>query len=119
VDCWSVHVPVMGHKSAWAEEETAPMHADDNQGEGVRRIIVGQKSEQAGQSSQAPQGNYSTTDILIVASKLKDYVKAKHGFNTSANVMEILSHLVRRQVDDAIDRARAEGRKTLMDRDFQ
>jgi histone H3/H4 len=39
--------------------------------------------------------------------------------NTSGNVMEELSHNVRRIVDDAVIRARQEGRKTLMDRDFQ
>ena len=57
-------------------------------------------------------------DILIVASKLKKYVKEKHGLNTSSNVMEALSSIVRIATDRAIDNAKREGRKTLMDRDF-
>ena len=56
-------------------------------------------------------------DILIVASKLKSYVKSKHGMNT-ANVMDALSDIVRFHVDQAVEKAREEGRKTLMDRDF-
>jgi len=57
-------------------------------------------------------------EVLIVASKLKQYVKARSGLNTSDAVMERLSDLVRRLCDDAIMRASEEGRKTLMDRDF-
>jgi hypothetical protein len=124
VDCWSVHVPVMGHKSSWAEEETAPANnGNDRETEStgatpVRRLIIDNKSS-SNQSATADSSAYSTTDVLIVASKLKDYVKNKHGMNTSGNVMEELSHNVRRIVDDAVIRARQEGRKTLMDRDFQ
>lgn len=58
------------------------------------------------------------TEILIVASKLKQYIKDKHDLSTSADVMEILSHAVRRLADQASAKAKAEGRKTLMTRDF-
>jgi hypothetical protein len=114
----------MGHKSSWAEEETAPANnGNDRETEStgatpVRRLIIDNKSS-SNQSATADSSAYSTTDVLIVASKLKDYVKNKHGMNTSGNVMEELSHNVRRIVDDAVIRARQEGRKTLMDRDFQ
>ncbi|MDD0853579.1 hypothetical protein HBN50_10740 [Halobacteriovorax sp. GB3] len=59
-----------------------------------------------------------SNDILIVASKLKKYVKEKHGMNTSGNVMEMLSNIVRIQCDRAVEKAKLDGRKTLMDRDF-
>ena len=39
--------------------------------------------------------------------------------NTSGDVMEVLSHLVRRLTDRAVYRARSEGRKTVMDRDYE
>ena len=58
-------------------------------------------------------------DILIVTSKLKKYVKVKHGINTSASVAERLSDIIRARVDEAIVYARSDGRKTLMDRDFK
>jgi histone H3/H4 len=57
-------------------------------------------------------------DILIVASKLKDYIRAKSGMNTSGPVMEKLSEMVRRHCDRAILEANRDGRKTVMDRDF-
>ncbi len=57
-------------------------------------------------------------EVLIVASKLKQYVRARGDMNTSDSVMEVLSRRVRALCDDAILRAREDGRKTLMDRDF-
>ncbi len=58
-------------------------------------------------------------DILIVASKLKDYIRARSDMNTSASVMDILSDIVRIECDRAIESARREGRKTVLDRDFK
>jgi histone H3/H4 len=58
-------------------------------------------------------------EVLVVASKLKGYIKGKAGLNTSAAVMEVLSAKVRDLADQAIAKAQAEGRKTVMDRDFQ
>ena len=57
-------------------------------------------------------------DTLIVASKLKDYIRKKSEMNTSASVVERLSDIVRMHCDKAIEQARSEGRKTVMDRDF-
>lgn len=57
-------------------------------------------------------------DILIVASKLKKYVKARSEFNTSDNVMSVLSDHVRRVCVEAIKNAARDGRKTVLDRDF-
>ena len=57
--------------------------------------------------------------MLIVASKLKNYIRAKSGMNCSSAVMEALSTRVRQLCDVAIEKAKAEGRKTVMDRDFQ
>ncbi|USN51952.1 MAG: hypothetical protein H6731_06620 [Myxococcales bacterium] len=57
-------------------------------------------------------------DILVVASKLKDYIRAKSGMNTSANVLERLSDIIRLHCDKAICRAQSDNRKTVMDRDF-
>lgn len=58
-------------------------------------------------------------DVLVVASKLKNYIRAKSGMNTSAAVMPVLSEKLRMMCDNAIENAKREGRKTVMDRDFQ
>lgn len=57
-------------------------------------------------------------EVLIVASKLKNYIRAKSGMNTSASVIEALSAKVRQLCDQAIENAKQDGRKTVMDRDF-
>jgi len=57
-------------------------------------------------------------EVLVVASKLKNYIRAKAGMNTSAAVMEALSKRVRELCDNAIESAKRDGRKTVMDRDF-
>jgi histone H3/H4 len=67
---------------------------------------------------QHEQASTSSDEVLVVASKVKAYIRAKSGMNTSASVMDALSARVRRLADEAIARAQADGRKTVMDRDF-
>lgn len=55
--------------------------------------------------------------ILVVASKVKAYIKEKSGMNTSASVMEALSKVVEQECDKAIANAKDDKRKTVMDRD--
>lgn len=110
VDCWSVHDSVMGHKSSYAEEERAPSSLSDSP---RRKIIVSPNKGGSKGSEDLPM------DVLIVISKLKSYVKAKSGMNTSADVGDELSKIVRVVVNEALNNARAEGRKTLMARDFK
>lgn len=57
-------------------------------------------------------------DVLIVVSKLKNHIKSTSGMNTSANVAPRLSSIIRQLCDQAVERAKSEGRKTVMDRDF-
>jgi hypothetical protein len=111
VDCWDIHNTVMNHKSAWAEENISPPK-ENSVAAAPRRILVGAKPAAAETSA-------NETEILIVASKLKQYIKDKYDFNTSGNVMEVLSKIVRQHSDRAVARAKNEGRKTLMDRDFE
>jgi hypothetical protein len=58
-------------------------------------------------------------ETLIVASKLKNYVKAISGMNTSDAVLEVLSDHVRALCDEAIRSATKNERKTVMDRDYR
>lgn len=97
VGCWDAHVPLMRHKDSWAEEKMAP-----------RRIISPTNSTVI----------KTEPDILVVTTKVKSYIKDRADMNTSDKIMEILSEKIRRLCDDAIDQARAEGRKTVLDRDM-
>lgn len=117
VDCWNLHNPVMNHKNSWAEENKSPRKEDYKVGsdnDAPRRIMINTRPAES-----TATGSANEEEILIVASKLKQYIKDKHDMNTAANVMEVLSNIVRRQTDRAISKARSEGRKTLMDRDFE
>lgn len=60
----------------------------------------------------------SEKEVLVVVSKLKNYIKAKGGMNTSGAVAEVISDKVREICDRAMEAAKNDGRKTVMDRDF-
>jgi histone H3/H4 len=61
----------------------------------------------------------SDNEVLVVASKVKNYIKAKGDMKTSASVLEVLSDRLRSMCDQAVETARSDGRKTVLDRDFQ
>ncbi len=61
----------------------------------------------------------STEEILIVASKLKKYIRASSSMNTSDGVMAVLSDHLRKVCDLAVRHAAEDGRKTVLDRDFK
>lgn len=58
------------------------------------------------------------SQVLVVASKVKAYIKEKGDMNTSSSVIEALTKLIERECDKAIAHARDDKRKTVMDRDF-
>jgi histone H3/H4 len=66
----------------------------------------------------APPKDTSPEEVLIVASRLKEFVRAASGYNTSDRVLEPLSEIVRSVCLEAIENARRDGRKTLLDRDI-
>ena len=136
VDCWDAHVPTLRHRDAWADEKTAPTAeewAREQRSEPQRRIVTPPSAtpvRAASASVPAPSpserdaplagdGGAVPRDILVVVSKVKQYVRATSGMNTSDDVVEPLSDRLRIWCDDAIDRARADGRKTVMARDFR
>ncbi len=60
----------------------------------------------------------SEKDILVVASKLKKHIRSTAGMSMAANVAPALSDIIRTLVAEAIEKAKADRRKTVMDRDF-
>ena len=53
-------------------------------------------------------------EVLVVASKIKKLIKEKGDCNTSSSTMEALSE----RLHKGIENAKADGRKTVMDRDI-
>lgn len=133
VNCWQAHLPILRHRDAWAEEKRAPSRGqwEKQQAEEMReekqqnRPAAAQPRREVGVEKAPDQSSDFRADdheipreILIVASKLKSYVRARSGMNTSESVMRILSDRVRELTDEAIRNAAKEGRKTVMDRDY-
>jgi histone H3/H4 len=59
----------------------------------------------------------SAHEVLIVVSKLKQYIKQQAAMHTADTVHGVLSDHVRHLCDQAMAHATVEGRKTVMDRD--
>jgi histone H3/H4 len=59
-----------------------------------------------------------SSDVLIVVSKLKEYIRAQSDLRTSDELPVALSEEVRRVCLFAIENARKDGRKTVMGRDI-
>ena len=129
--CWDAHLPEARHRDAWAEpmkaltreafrreqqedrdreaRSTARESAMSDDAEKRRRMV----GVSASAAAEVPE------EVLVVVSKLKAYVKARSGMNTSDGVTDVLSAKLRRLCDAAIEVARADGRKTVLDRDFK
>ncbi len=134
VSCWETHVPLMNHRESWAEERHSPSRAkwaaeqrEEASKDAPRRRIVRAESQVSGTAAPASHAPGLAADpslsddvpkeILIVASRLKAYVAARSGMNTSERVLSHLSDIVRRVCDEAIRNAARDERKTVLDRD--
>jgi len=58
------------------------------------------------------------SDILVVTSKVKKFIKEKGDMNTSAETIDMLTKAVERLCAKGIESAKADGRKTVMARDI-
>ena len=118
VTCWEVHLPGANHRESWAVERIAPAEPEpatrtaDTAADkaGSRRLV----REMPAPSIESD----ATGEILIIASRLKAYIRARSGFNTSDSVLAPLSGIVRRVCDTAIANATRDERKTVLDRDI-
>jgi hypothetical protein len=125
VSCWDAHLAVVPHRESWAVERRAPTRAQWEREQAAERAdsTAGTPAPAAPRRILPPPAparpDPAAQDVLIVASKLKAYVRARSGMNTSDRCVEPLSDAVRALTDRAIERARAEGRRTVLERDFE
>lgn len=112
IPCWEVHLPAAKHRSAGAIEKIAPRSLES------KKIIISGDSSVAKTSVASIGGSSMSHEVLVVVSKMKQYIRDKSEFNTSEDVNQILSNMIRIACDRAIDKARAQGRKTVMAKDF-
>jgi hypothetical protein len=116
VRCWEVHLPSANHREAWAVEKIAPAAGEPGARTTPESRPGATPSRTPGPSPSASKPQ-APEEVLIVASRLKAYVRATSGFSTSDRVLESLSRIVRRLCDEAIRSASREGRTTVLERD--
>jgi hypothetical protein len=116
VPCWDAHLPIERHRgdSAGAIERTAPSQPDTSAAAG---LDAGQR-RMVRPTGGAPAKALGEDEILVVVTKIRKYISDRSGMNTSAGVYSTLTDRIKQLCDLAIDEARAQGRKTVMDRDF-
>ncbi len=117
--CWDAHVPIMRHRDCWYEEKRAPRTADEAADRAAQsRPAKGASSTTDKPPTELKEAAHVPREVLIVASRLKSYVKDRSEMNTSDKAMSPLSDRVRELCNAAIARAAADARKTVLDRDF-
>src|SRR5690606_8171381 len=113
IPCWDAHVPEQRHRDAWAEPVTAPTRAEW-EAELARAAESSSRAPRAREQAPAesasadrreaamseespnrkivspPAGETAPREILVVVSKLKAYIRARSGFNTSDATAEVL-----------------------------
>ncbi|HEY6725466.1 MAG TPA: hypothetical protein VI197_15630 [Polyangiaceae bacterium] len=126
VPCWDAHVPEARHRDAWAEPAVAPSEAEWRARGDEERAAPRAAAESRAAVEPPPRRRIVGEDddkdlpreVLVVVSKLKQYIRARSGMNTSDNVVNVLSDHLRRLCVQAIRHAAEDDRKTVMDRDF-
>ena len=138
VSCWEVHLPGARHRDAGAVEKKAPMQtaplitsdsapttatpnanaSNAATNTAPRRIIVGAGTTAPPQLGGAGKSAMDA-EVLVVVSKMKQYIRDISEMNTSEDVNQVLSNLIRQACRAAIENAKADGRKTVMARDFK
>jgi hypothetical protein len=108
----------MRHREAWAVEKHSPTRSEWERQKEQEQAPARSREARAPASKRASappfvekRAEELPRDILVVASKLKDYIRASSGMNTSDAVSALC--------DEAIRNAAKDGRKTVLDRDLK
>lgn len=127
LSCFEAHLPSARHRDAWAESQRAPSRAewqaalesganDDVPDErGPAQSPIGTRTRVVTAASGAEP---DSSEVLVVVSKLKKYVKDWSGMNTSDSASAVLSDHLRELCREASRQAGLDGRRTVLDRDF-
>ena len=129
LSCFEAHLPTARHRDAWAESQRAPSRA-----EWQAALESGADTESSDDAvpAQSPPAATRTrvvtgaasaeadgTEVLVVVSKLKKYVKDWSGMNTSDSASSVLSDHLRELCREATRQAGLDGRRTVLARDFK
>ena len=128
VDCVDAHAPTLRHRTYYAEEQRAPTReaVERELAEEARREEEARAAKEAKEAEgrrrvvalrQQPSEG-AEREILVIASRLKAYIRERSGMNTSDGVFEKLSDHLRALAEIGMEGAAEDGRKTVLDRDI-
>lgn len=115
LSCWEAHQADARHRDAGAVEGRAPSRE-----EYAREREREKPAEPAlrGPVEMSRVRGAAAHDVLVVASRLKEYVHGRSQMSTSERALLALSDRVRDLLDLAIAAAGRDGRKTVLERDL-
>jgi len=127
MQCFETHLPGARHRDAGAIEKTSPTKiqaaseaaTQGTSGERTPNRLMVRPGASSSASTASANPHAMPREVLVIASRLKEYVQARADMNTSASVLEVLSDHLRLLCDRATENARNDGRKTIMDRDLE
>jgi histone H3/H4 len=117
VPCWEAHLADARHRDAWAEKDQAPTL---QAWEAERRALAVKDERRATPEPLVPRGaGRHGYDVLVVATKLKEYIRERASMSTSDRAFGFLSDHLRAVADQSARAAAADRRKTILDRDVR
>jgi histone H3/H4 len=117
VPCWDAHQADARHRDAGAQETRSPSAAEWARETALEKEKNAAKNEEPGPVRMQRVTGASSLDTLVVAAKLKDYIRLRAGMSTSDRCLGLLSDHLRTLCDRSIEAAGRDGRRTVMDRD--
>lgn len=118
VTCFDAHIPIFNHRNSGAIEKCAPTLAVWQREQAPRSPVPRTPSSAAAPMAGSPAPTApGEKEILVVVSKVKAYIRARSGMNTSDSVMALLTDRILQELKDAMRRTSQEGRQIVMDRD--
>lgn len=117
LSCWESHQADARHRDAGAMEARSPTAAAWAKEQSESEAREAERKGPSDVSLQKVKG-LDALETLVVASKLKDYIRERADMSTSDRVLGVLSDHLRSLSDHAILAAGKDGRRTAMDRDY-
>jgi hypothetical protein len=111
--------PVQRTSPQQAPRPPAPAATSSRADDPTRRRIVGQSDDGSNPGTGGHRSSDDDKEILVVVSKLKKFIRDQSGMNTSDTAVPVLSDHLRWLSIEALRKAAEDGRKTVMDRDYE
>lgn len=124
VGCWDAHLGYANHRSAHAEDAKAPTaeEYEREENKNLKQTTAGKRMEEAAietEKTSSEPNSATPAEALVVVSRVKSYIAKASKLHTSQCCIDALTRAVVTICNEAIAKANAAGRKTVMGRDVE